>query len=133
MKTYSNKQKAFFLALPFLLVVFMYLIGNFAYNIKEYLPPCFSYEAFHIYCPGCGSTRAVFALLHGDILLSLRQNVLVSMYIIAGILIYIEFLFKVFSKNPPFSMLKMKYFWGLLAFACIYAFARNFIPAIAPI
>lgn len=29
--------------------------------------PCFFKEVTHLYCPGCGGTRSVFALLHLDI------------------------------------------------------------------
>lgn len=32
------------------------------------MPPCVYYACLHIYCPGCGGTRAVEALLHGRIL-----------------------------------------------------------------
>lgn len=35
---------------------------------------CPTVMLFHVYCPFCGGTRAALALLHGDILLSLRYN-----------------------------------------------------------
>ncbi|MDD6069989.1 MAG: DUF2752 domain-containing protein [Clostridiales bacterium] len=36
--------------------------------------PCALVFFFHIYCPGCGGTRALFSLLHGHILQSLYYN-----------------------------------------------------------
>lgn len=40
------------------------------------LPECHIHRLTGLLCPGCGTTRALRALLHGDIAHSLRQNVL---------------------------------------------------------
>jgi len=43
-------------------------VGNSA------LPPCPLHALTGIYCPGCGSTRCLYALLHGDVWLALAMN-----------------------------------------------------------
>lgn len=52
-------------------VYFRYILPDFVQT------GCIWYERFHIYCPGCGGTRAVKALLRGDILMSLWYHPLV--------------------------------------------------------
>lgn len=44
-------------------------------NVK--ISPCVAYSVFGIYCPGCGGTRAVNALLHGEILKSVWYHPIV--------------------------------------------------------
>lgn len=39
--------------------------------------PCFFNTILGIYCPGCGGTRALSALLHGNILLSIWYHPLI--------------------------------------------------------
>lgn len=41
------------------------------------VPLCAVYHLTGLHCPGCGASRAVHALLDGDLLLALRNNVLV--------------------------------------------------------
>ena len=38
------------------------------------LPPCLFHAVAGLYCPGCGVTRALHALLHGDVVLALAMN-----------------------------------------------------------
>lgn len=53
------------------------------------VPLCAVYHLTGLYCPGCGATRAVHALLDGDPLLALRNNVLivVALPVVAGVLV----------------------------------------------
>lgn len=44
-----------------------------------FYPQCPVWAAFHIECPGCGTTRALAALLHGDVLAALRLNALTTL------------------------------------------------------
>jgi hypothetical protein len=39
-------------------------------------PECLLYNATGIYCAGCGATRAMYALLHGQFLVALHDNAL---------------------------------------------------------
>lgn len=41
---------------------------------NNYFPRCPSYWFFGVYCPGCGITRALHALLHGDVAQALAYN-----------------------------------------------------------
>jgi len=40
-----------------------------------WFPPCLLYKATHLYCPGCGATRAMHALLHGRLIEAAGYNV----------------------------------------------------------
>lgn len=42
--------------------------------LTTFPPPCIFRKATGIYCPGCGSTRALRALFEGDFLAALRYN-----------------------------------------------------------
>lgn len=56
---------------------------------------------FHIHCPGCGITRALFALLRGDVLASLKSH-----FMLLGIpVLYLYYLFdgKLF-KNRKWNL-----------------------------
>lgn len=44
---------------------------------STHVPLCIVHQLTGIECPGCGATRAVHALLAGDLLLALRNNVLI--------------------------------------------------------
>ena len=60
-------------SLPFLALAALLL--HRGYSIPAiFLPPCMFHTLTGFSCPGCGCTRAVIALLHGDLLASVRYN-----------------------------------------------------------
>jgi Protein of unknown function (DUF2752) len=44
-------------------------------------PQCLFYRATNLFCPGCGSQRALHQLLHGHLLAAMHDNVLICVAI----------------------------------------------------
>lgn len=64
------------------LIIFSYMVLQRLGLLPE--SPCLVHDLFHIYCFGCGGTRALFALLRGELLQSLYYNpaVLLGIFLI---------------------------------------------------
>lgn len=133
MKRYKTYQKVLVILLPFVSVGALWLLADFALK-HVMLPECQFYKWTGLYCPGCGDTRAVIALMNGDLLLSLRQNALIIALLLLGIAMYAELLLKVvFEKKFKSPVFNLKFLVIFLILFSVYAVVRNFIPAIAPI
>lgn len=66
---------------------FFFVLLLLGIDLREVLPPCSLYSLTGFYCPGCGGTRACYALVQGHILDSIRIHPLVF-YLAAGYVIY---------------------------------------------
>ena len=133
MKHYKTYQKILIYIFPLASVVILSLTAWFVLNFITF-PPCLLYIITGIHCPSCGITRAVEALLSGNILLAIRQNVFLMIYIITAILIYIEIFIKiVLERKIKFSILNLKYLYAMLILIGIYSILRNIFPILAPV
>ncbi len=133
MKKYKLYQKVLVCILPFVTVVFLYFGAKFALEYIT-LPPCMLYQVTGIHCTSCGATRSVEALVNGDILLSLRQNLLVILGIICAVVFYFElFCNVVLEKKVRTPLRSLKFLWAIMIFAFVYTVLRNIFPIIAPI
>jgi len=61
-----------------LLSICIIIIGTCIYTFKPGIggiyPPCPFYILTGLYCPGCGSLRGIYSLLHGDIAKAFDYN-----------------------------------------------------------
>jgi len=84
-------------------VVYFYFIYN--PGILSIFPKCPFYSITGLYCPGCGSQRAIHQFLHGHLLEGLKHNFLIL--ILATVLMYdgTIFLLNHFTKKPLNNLL----------------------------
>ncbi len=93
-------------------------------------PQCLLYNATGIYCAGCGATRALYALLHGRVLVALQDNALLIAALPLILYVVGTYAMAAWSANawPRLPVDARQLAWRALAiFAVMVAFmvARN--------
>jgi len=117
--------------IPILSLLF-YVTRNYFLTLLPFIPLCPFYSIFHLYCPACGNTRSVLALLRGDFLSSLRYNIIPILLIVLLTLAYIELVCYSFGKHKPILPRKLSFYLEGIALLCLYLVIRNFIPYLTP-
>jgi hypothetical protein len=90
-----------------------------------FYPVCLFHELTGLNCPGCGSTRALFALLHGHFQLALKDNALflLTLAVLAfwGVRIFLQKL----KHQPATFSASPKFFLAFLVVAIVFGVLRN--------
>ena len=104
------------------------LIALYLFNPTQFgfYPQCLLYKATGLHCPGCGSLRAMHALLHGHVKAAFGLNPLAVLLAPAGLCGWIIQRRK--DKNWSTSQIPAAWIWLLLATLITYGILRN-IPA----
>jgi hypothetical protein len=92
-----------------------------------FYPKCLFHEVTGLYCPGCGTTRALHCLLHGKILEALHNNALVILVLpVLGA----TMLWRSRHGRPPSLDSRFRSIWIVVLLAAVVAFGvlRN-LPA----
>jgi hypothetical protein len=90
-----------------------------------FYPVCLFHSLTGLNCPGCGMTRALYALLHGNLRLALKDNALFVLTFAAPILASVRFLWQKAKNRPAAFNVPAKFLWLFLAAAFIFAVIRN--------
>ncbi len=91
-----------------LLVLAVLAVIYYRYNPAEYrfFPKCPFHSLTGLNCPGCGSQRAIYSLLHGDFFAAINDNVLL---VISIPFLLIHFYYKIKS-----AVLKKDLRWDVI-------------------
>ncbi|MBP3380064.1 MAG: DUF2752 domain-containing protein [Ruminococcus sp.] len=95
--------------------------------------PCLFHLATGYYCPGCGNTRSAEALLHGNVLLALRNNAVLPFLMFVLLILYIELIFSVLGKPRKILPRKAWFWWAIGGIWAVYLVLRNFVPFLSPV
>ncbi len=101
------------------------MIYFFNPGTHTFYPEC----AFHALtgwnCPTCGATRAVYALLHGNLRLAFKDNALLLLGLAALAVWSVRQLLRRKRRLPAGLNIPPNLLWGLLVLAVLFAVLRN--------
>jgi hypothetical protein len=102
------------------------VLYRFSPQDYHFYPLCPFYAVTHLWCPGCGGTRALYHLLHLNFADALHYNALVA---VAAPLFLMWFAFWYYSvtrhgRSPDFRMPRTVMV-GLYVLVVLFAVARN--------
>lgn len=133
----SNVKKYSILWLPPLLLIIGFLgrelLVPIAQWVADHVVFCVFYETTGYYCMGCGGTRSMMALLHGDIARAFHNNPAAPVLLVSALLLYAEKAAAVFGKKIRLLPRSLALWLTLLVILAVWNIIRNFVPAMLPI
>jgi hypothetical protein len=127
----NKRNRIITIALPMMGITIL-LMKEHILALIPYIPACFLYSRLHLYCPACGNTRSVTALLHGDLMASLQYNITPILVLFLAAAAYLEFAFASFGKPIKLLPRKLWFYLVLIALLVVYYLSRNLSPTLAP-
>ena len=96
-----KKNKAFFIVLiVYVFCIFFSLLYSKFLIDYVYIPECPIYKFLGLFCPCCGSTRAMVSLANLDILQSIKSNpIILYVFSISSLYLIIEFVAIIMNKK----------------------------------
>ena len=88
-------------------------------------PSCPFLSLTGLYCPGCGSLRAVHALTNGDVTLAVGLNVLTVLAVVALPVIWARWVQRTWTGAPRAAIAPAGYIWSLLVVVLVFGVLRN--------
>lgn len=90
-----------------------------------FYPVCAFHQLTGLNCPGCGMTRGLHALLHGNLPLAFKDNALLVL-VLPGLGLWLgKFLLNKWRGRPATLQVSPKVLWALLVLAAVFAAVRN--------
>jgi hypothetical protein len=90
-----------------------------------FYPVCVFHALTGLNCPGCGMTRSLYALLHGNLRLALKDNALFVLTLAALAVWGVHFILRKLKNQSATFNLPPKFLWTFLFIAVVFAVVRN--------
>jgi hypothetical protein len=99
---------------------------RFPPTLYSFYPQCPVYDWLHLECPGCGTTRALAALLQGHVKEAFRLNALTTTMLVPAIA-YAVICYRRYLGTEPFRwpQLPSSGIYAMLAIALLFTVFRN--------
>lgn len=95
---------------------------------EDYTVSCWIHERSGLYCPGCGGTRAVFALLHGRIVLSFLYHPIVLYILFIYLMIVFKGILHVISRGKvPYMKWRLFYVYFGISIVIVQFLVKNIV------
>lgn len=99
----------------------------------RFYAPCLWRSLTGTYCPGCGSLRGISAMVHGDPLGLLRNNLFAFISLPFLAYAYISLASRaVLSYRPPSFLASRCVILTLAGLIIVFGLLRNLVPVLAP-
>jgi hypothetical protein len=115
------------LAAIFLLLAALATVVLFAFDPGHYsfYPVCILHRTTGLFCPGCGSLRAVHQLLHGHLAAAFHFNALLVLSLPALAWFLIRFALRAPNHGPASVSFRPSLLWCALAVVLAFGIVRN--------
>ena len=108
-----------------LVFLFIFYLSIVSIPAVKLLGQCIFAKTLHMYCPGCGGTRALASLLRLDFLSSLRYNPLVLSFIALFVYCDIKALTNIIKGKDKVFNFNVKLLYVILAIVFAFFILRN--------
>ena len=92
----------------------------------DFFPPCFFHVSTGLYCPGCGTCRALHQLLHGSLPAAFSLNPL-TMVLLPAVIVSLLVRFRQRAAGRPIhrSVVSPAWIWALMVVVVLFWILRN--------
>lgn len=97
-------------------VLVVYLFDPYKWQV---FPKCWFYHLTGFACPGCGLTRGLHALLHGDFFKAIDYNAMLPLYLLAFFYFYLSLLLVIIMGRWFNAFSAKKLYYLTLAFLVV--------------